>query len=61
VGECLADGIPAVRPLRKGAIHGPEHILPVTSVKDESWEKPVTEIDYMILSGHDLFSKPKTG
>jgi hypothetical protein len=61
VGECFADRIPAVRALRKGAVHGPEHILPVTSVKDESWEKPVTEIDYMVLAGSGLFSKPKTG
>jgi len=33
--------------------------LPVTSVKDESREKPVTEIDYMILAGNGLFSSAK--
>jgi hypothetical protein len=60
VSERLAGKIPEVRALHKGTIHASEHILPVASVKDESPEEPVTEIDYMLLPGHGLFSNPRT-
>jgi hypothetical protein len=60
MSERFAGRFPGAGTLHKGAIHNCEHILPVTSVKDEPSEKPVTEIDYTILPCHGLFSNPKT-